>query len=61
MLRVFGEAFADVAPWPRWWTAKWSCGLAAYVLDKFEQDRRGIYIYDLAVSEGTGAWASPLD
>ncbi|MEO1610028.1 MAG: AAC(3)-I family aminoglycoside N-acetyltransferase [Pseudomonadota bacterium] len=26
-------------------------GLAAYVLDKFEQDRREIYIYDLAVSE----------
>lgn len=25
-------------------------GLAAYVLDKFEQDRREIYIYDLAVS-----------
>jgi aminoglycoside 3-N-acetyltransferase I len=27
-------------------------GLAAYVLDKFEQDRREIYIYHLAVSEG---------
>ena len=26
-------------------------GLAAYQLDKFEQDRREIYIYDLAVSE----------
>ena len=26
-------------------------GLAAYELDKFEQDRREIYIYDLAVSE----------
>lgn len=26
-------------------------GLAAYVLDKFEQDRREIYIYDLAVDE----------
>ena len=26
-------------------------GLAAYVLDKFEQDRREIYIYDLAVQE----------
>ena len=26
-------------------------GLAAYVLDKFEQDRREIYIYDLAVLE----------
>jgi ribosomal protein S18 acetylase RimI-like enzyme len=26
-------------------------GLAAYVLEKFEQDRREIYIYDLAVSE----------
>ncbi|MCM3881864.1 MAG: AAC(3)-I family aminoglycoside N-acetyltransferase [Vicinamibacterales bacterium] len=27
-------------------------GLAAYQLDKFEQDRREIYIYDLAVAEG---------
>jgi aminoglycoside 3-N-acetyltransferase I len=27
-------------------------GLAAYVLDKFEQERREIYIYDFAVSEG---------
>ena len=26
-------------------------GLAAYVLDKFEQARREIYIYDLAVAE----------
>lgn len=26
-------------------------GLAAYELDKFEQDRREIYIYDLAVAE----------
>jgi aminoglycoside 3-N-acetyltransferase I len=26
-------------------------GLAAYVLDKFERDRREIYIYDLAVAE----------
>ena len=26
-------------------------GLAAYMLDKFEQDRREIYIYDLAVLE----------
>jgi aminoglycoside 3-N-acetyltransferase I len=26
-------------------------GLAAYELDKFEQDRREIYIYDLAVLE----------
>jgi len=26
-------------------------GLAAYELEKFEQDRREIYIYDLAVSE----------
>ncbi len=26
-------------------------GLAAYVLEKFEQQRREIYIYDLAVSE----------
>lgn len=27
-------------------------GLVAYQLDKFEQDRREIYIYDLAVDEG---------
>jgi aminoglycoside 3-N-acetyltransferase I len=27
-------------------------GLAAYELDKFEQERREIYIYDLAVLEG---------
>ena len=27
-------------------------GLVAYVLDKFEQERREIYIYDLAVFEG---------
>jgi aminoglycoside 3-N-acetyltransferase I len=27
-------------------------GLTAYQLDKFEQDRREIYIYDLAVDEG---------
>ena len=26
-------------------------GLAAYVLDKFEQERREIYIYDLAVAQ----------
>ena len=26
-------------------------GLAAYELEKFEQDRREIYIYDLAVAE----------
>jgi aminoglycoside 3-N-acetyltransferase I len=26
-------------------------GLAAYELEKFEQDRREIYIYDLAVNE----------
>lgn len=26
-------------------------GLVAYVLEKFEQDRREIYIYDLAISE----------
>jgi aminoglycoside 3-N-acetyltransferase I len=26
-------------------------GLAAYVLQKFEQERREIYIYDLAVAE----------
>lgn len=27
-------------------------GLAAYVLEKFEQDRREVYIYDIAVLEG---------
>src|SRR5688572_21876081 len=27
-------------------------GLAAYVLDKFEQERKEIYVYDLAVVEG---------
>ncbi len=27
-------------------------GLAAYVLDKFEQERKEVYIYDLAVSSG---------
>ena len=27
-------------------------GLAAYVLDKFEQERSEIYIYDLAVAQG---------
>lgn len=27
-------------------------GLAAYVLEKFEQPRREVYIYDLAVAEG---------
>ncbi len=27
-------------------------GLAAYVLDKFEQERKEVYIYDLAVSNG---------
>jgi aminoglycoside 3-N-acetyltransferase I len=27
-------------------------GIAAYELDKFEQDRREIYIYDLAVAQG---------
>lgn len=27
-------------------------GLAAYVLEKFEQDRREIYIYDIAVLDG---------
>jgi aminoglycoside 3-N-acetyltransferase I len=74
LLRVFGEAFEDVATYQR----SAPCdeylekllskqhfiamaaevggevvgGLAAYVLDKFEQDRREIYIYDLAVSQG---------
>ncbi len=34
-------------------------GLAAYVLPKFEQPRREIYVYDLAVAHPTGASASP--
>jgi aminoglycoside 3-N-acetyltransferase I len=34
-------------------------GLAAYELDKFEQERREIYIYDLACWRGIGAGALP--
>ena len=74
MLRVFGEAFGDVATYqhavPRHQYLEMLLskqhfmavaamvdgevvgGLAAYVLDKFEQERREIYIYDFAVSEG---------
>ncbi len=74
MLRVFAEAFADVAtyqhalPSDAYLSRLLSKehfiavaalngenvvgGLAAYQLDKFEQDRREIYIYDLAVLEG---------
>ena len=73
LLRVFGEAFGDVAtyqdsvPSDDYLTRLLSKdhfiavvamrgeavvgGLAAYVLDKFEQERREIYIYDLAVEE----------
>ena len=73
LLRVFGEAFNDVATYqhavPRddylaqllgkpHFIAVVALsdrqvvgGLAAYLLDKFEQDRREIYIYDLAVLE----------
>jgi aminoglycoside 3-N-acetyltransferase I len=74
LLRVFGEAFDDVATYQRAVPSDEHLarlltkpnfiavaakaggevvgGLAAYVLDKFEQDRREIYIYDLAVAEG---------
>jgi aminoglycoside 3-N-acetyltransferase I len=73
LLRVFGEAFDDVATYQcavpsdeylaRLLTkhhfialaAKLGSevvgGLAAYVLHKFEQERREIYIYDLAVAQ----------
>jgi aminoglycoside 3-N-acetyltransferase I len=73
LLRVFGEAFNDVATYQdavpgdeyihsllakphfiavvaRHGTTVIG-GLAAYELDKFERDRREIYIYDLAVAE----------
>ncbi len=36
-------------------------GLAAYELEKFEQDRREIYIYDLAVAERHRRRALPRD
>jgi aminoglycoside 3-N-acetyltransferase I len=73
LLKVFGEAFNDVATYQdavpsdeylksllgsRDFIAVAAMagdevvgGLAAYVLNKFEQDRREIYIYDLAVAE----------
>lgn len=73
LLRVFGEAFDDIATYRHampddGYLARLLGrehfiaiaalqgevvvgGLAAYQLDKFEQDRREIYIYDLAVSE----------
>lgn len=71
LLRVFGDAFDDVATYhdaqpsdaylasllaKEHFIAVAALagdevvgGLAAYVLDKFEQERREIYIYDLAV------------
>lgn len=71
LLRVFGEAFDDVASYQHAVPSEAYLqdmlakphfialvaldsktvvgGIAAYVLDKFEQDRREIYIYDLAV------------
>lgn len=71
LMRVFGEAFDDVAsyqhaPPDNSYHARLLVqphfiaivarsgdtiigGLTAYVLDKFEQNRREIYIYDLAV------------
>jgi aminoglycoside 3-N-acetyltransferase I len=73
LLKVFGEAFEDIAtyqnhlPSDEYLVALLNKphfiavvaldgqevvgGLAAYVLEKFEQDRREIYIYDLAVAE----------
>lgn len=73
LLRVFGEAFEDVATYqgavPRDAYLERLLasdgfivvvaekggevvgGLTAYVLDKFEQERREIYIYDLAVAD----------
>lgn len=73
LLRVFGEAFADMDAYQsatprdeylRSLLANQGFivlvaladdsvvgGLAAYVLQKFEQERREIYIYDLAVAE----------
>src|SRR3974390_787288 len=73
LLRVFGDAFAELDTYQRAARIDDSRrdllrkphfiavvaaagdevvgGLAAYELDKFEQDRREIYIYDLAVIE----------
>src|SRR5215831_7132243 len=73
LLRVFGEAFGDVATYQHSVPSDGHLagllgkphviavvamrgdevvgGLAAYELDKLEQDRREIYIYDLAVAE----------
>lgn len=73
LLKVFGEAFKDVATYTRaiphdaylralllkphfiaiaaMEGSTVIGGLAAYELEKFEQDRREIYIYDLAVAE----------
>jgi aminoglycoside 3-N-acetyltransferase I len=73
LLRVFGEAFGDIATYQHAVPSEEYLGrllskphfiavvaiagdevvggLAAYELDKFEQDRREIYIYDLAVAE----------
>jgi aminoglycoside 3-N-acetyltransferase I len=73
LLRVFGEAFGELATYqdsvphddylgrllgkPHFIAVVAMSrnevvgGLAAYELDKFEQDRREIYIYDLAVAE----------
>jgi len=73
LLRVFGEAFGEIATYTdsvpddaylgrllgkphvivlvAMAGEEIVGGLAAYELDKFEQDRREIYIYDLAVAE----------
>lgn len=72
LLRVFGEAFADIPTYQHSMASddylrrllgkphfiavvamsgdEVVGGLAAYELEKFEQDRREIYIYDLAVA-----------
>jgi aminoglycoside 3-N-acetyltransferase I len=73
MLKMFGDAFGDVATYQDAVPAddylagllakshfialaatadnEVVGGLAAYVLDKFERERREVYLYDLAVSE----------
>src|SRR5215475_5000366 len=57
LLGVFGEAFGEVDTYQHFIAlvamkgGEIVGGLAAYELDKFEQDRREIYIYDLAVAQ----------
>jgi aminoglycoside 3-N-acetyltransferase I len=49
LLGVFGEAFGEIDTYQHSNGKEVVGGLAAYELDKFEQDRREIYIYDLAI------------